>query len=120
MTVRMSGPSHGSGVRPALCQAMDQLLHGARPTSAATATAVARSSSGYGSPVATMRCGSECAVKTTLVFAGMVASLDRRSSATNRTYAGSVAQLSMPLTAMPCGSAAAVARARYCPTENDE
>ena len=48
MTCRMSGPSHGSGVRPALCQAMAQLLHCGSPTSAATASAVDRSSSGIG------------------------------------------------------------------------
>ena len=48
MTSRMSGPIHGSGVRPALCQAM---RHRATPARAATASAVSRNWSGYGSPV---------------------------------------------------------------------
>ena len=34
MTSRMSGPIQGSGVRPALCQAMAQLLHWPRPAAA--------------------------------------------------------------------------------------
>jgi hypothetical protein len=46
MTWRMSGPIHGSGVRPALCQAIAHCDHSASPTRAATASAVARTSSG--------------------------------------------------------------------------
>lgn len=67
-----------------------------------------------------MRWGSEWAVNNTFVLGGSTASLARRSAATNSTKAGSVAQLSMPLTVMPCGWAAARARSRYCPTENAE
>ena len=51
MTSRMSGPSHGSGVRPALCQAICQSTPSTRSSRPATASAVERSSSGYGSPV---------------------------------------------------------------------
>jgi hypothetical protein len=64
--------------------------------------------------------GSEWAVNSTFVLAGIAASLARRSAAMNCTNAGSVAQLSMPLTVMPCGSAAARARSRYWPMENAE
>ncbi len=71
MTAKMSGPSHGSGVRPALCQATCQRtppsLGPASPSPARSATARAddASCSGYGSPAATTRSGREWAVNTT-------------------------------------------------------
>jgi hypothetical protein len=42
ITSRMSGPTHGSGVRPADCQASCQSSPSVSPTRAATACAVAR------------------------------------------------------------------------------
>ena len=69
MTARMSGPSHGSGVRPADCQATDHCAHGARPTAAATA--LGRGPQLVGVRVAGRRgsaAGSEWAVNTTFVF----------------------------------------------------
>ena len=120
MTAKMSGPIQGSGVRPADCQAIDHDDQESKPAAMATASAVERSSSGYGSPASMIRCGSEWAVKSTLAFAGIVDSRLRKSAAKNSTNAGSVAHESIAVTVMPCGSAAARARPMYWPMENDE
>src|SRR5438132_9126924 len=54
MTAPASGPSHGSGVAPALWYAK---RHSSTRASRATAAALVRSSSAYGSPAARMRSG---------------------------------------------------------------
>ena len=51
----------------------------------------------------------------TFVVAGMVESRRPTSVARYTTKAGSVAQLSIPVSSMPCGSAAVRARSRYWP-----
>src|SRR5665811_569115 len=63
----MSGPSHGSPVRPALWNANSCL---ARPSRPATSAAVAASSCGYGSPSATTRAGRLWAVNITRTMSG--------------------------------------------------
>src|SRR5213594_3780110 len=67
MTAPASGPSHGSGVAPALWYAK---RHSPTPARLATAAALACSSSTYGSPAARMRSGRLCAVNSTCTVLG--------------------------------------------------
>src|SRR6266542_6304165 len=67
ITAPASGPSHGSGLWPALWKAK---CHSARFASFATAAALARSWSGYGSPVARIRSGRLWAVNRTCTRLG--------------------------------------------------
>ena len=78
MTVEDVGPEPRLGRcgRP-ICHAAPHPLQRPSPARPATAAAVARSSSGYGSPLARMRAGREWAVNTTLVSLGIAASASR-------------------------------------------
>jgi hypothetical protein len=67
-----------------------------------------------------MRWGSEWAEKSTRVRAGMFERFCSMSLAIKRMNAGSIAQESIPITVMPCGNAASVARPTYWPMEYDE
>ena len=116
----MSGVIHGSGVRPALCHAVSHCSPSTRSSSPATACAVARNSVGYGSPLATTRAGSEWAVKTTRVAAGIAANRSPRSRARKSTNAGSTAHDWMPVAPSPYWPAASSSLDRYCPTESPE
>ena len=64
--------------------------------------------------------GSEWAVNSVLVFDGIADSRRRTSAARKSTNAGSVAQLSIATTSMPCGPAAARVRSTYWPTDPAE
>ena len=81
-----------------ICQAMRPAAPLASPAAAATASAVARSSSGYGSPASMIRCGQRVGGEQHLGVRPASRRAARTSPARNSTNAGSVAQLSMPTT----------------------
>ena len=120
MTSRTSGPRHGSAVRPADCQAIDQPAHRLSPTASATAAADSRSWSGYGSSTSA-RSGSEWAVKSTLVRSGSDGQRVAHGVGEEREV-----RRARGASCRSCATwrsrvdAAATSRSWYCPTDDRE